>query len=130
MVMQEADRNLDGKVDYVARFSRDGTIELADADDDFDGTFESTTRYRLGNPQYVETDTDGDGFRDFRSTYENGVLVFNEYLFPSTGLPEKIEYLTLGKVTHSETDIDRDGKMDKRSTYNGLGDVIATDDIR
>jgi hypothetical protein len=130
IMKNEVDRNLDGKIDYVSKFDRNGTIESAESDDNFDGVFESQTIYRLGNPQLIETDTDGDGYRDFKMNFVNGVLVADEYIYPTTGLPQKIDYFKLGKLTHSETDTDKDGKMDKRTNYNGLGEVASVENIR
>ena len=40
-LMNEVDRNLDGKIDYITRFNRKGTIESGEEDDNFDGVFES-----------------------------------------------------------------------------------------
>jgi hypothetical protein len=130
IMKNEVDRNLDGKIDYVSKFDRNGTIESAESDDNFDGVFESQTIYRLGNPQLIETDTDGDGYRDFKMNFVNGVLVSDEYIYPTTGLPQKIDYFKSGKLTHSETDTDKDGKMDKRTNYNGLGEVASVENIR
>jgi antitoxin component YwqK of YwqJK toxin-antitoxin module len=113
-----------------AKFDRNGTIESAESDDNFDGVFESQTIYRLGNPQLIETDTDGDGYRDFKMNFVNGVLVSDEYIYPTTGLPQKIDYFKSGRLTHSETDTDKDGKMDKRTNYNGLGEVASVENIR
>ena len=129
-VKYDIDRNRDGKVDYITRFSRDGTIDFVDADDNFDGVFESRTHYRQGNPELTETDTDKDGFRDFKTNFEHGVIVSFEYIYPATGRPQKIEYLKPGKNTHAELDTDKDGKMDKRIRYDEIGEILAVEDIR
>lgn len=130
LMKNEVDRNLDGKIDYISQYGRNGTIESAETDDDFDGVFESRTAYRLGNPHLIETDTDGDGYRDFRTNFQNGVIVSNEYIYPTTGLPEKIEYFQLGKLTYSEVDTDKDGKMDRRNNYNALGEAVSAEDLK
>lgn len=128
-VKNEVDRNLDGNVDYVLVMSRSGTVDYADYDDNFDGTFESKTTYRLGNPYLVETDTDGDGYRDFKTNFVNGVIVSNEYIYPATGMPQRVEYFRLGKMSHAEVDVDKDGKMDRRTNYNGLGEAVSVEEI-
>lgn len=130
LMKNEVDRNLDGKVDYISRYGRNGTIESDETDDDFDGVFESRTTYRFGNPHLIETDTDGDGYRDFRTNFRHGVIVSNEYIYPTTGLPEKIEYFKLGKLTYSEVDTDKDGKMDRRNNYNELGEAASEEGIK
>lgn len=126
----EVDRNLDRKVDYVAIYGRDGTTESVETDDDFDGIFESRTTYRRGNPHLMEVDTDGDGYRDYKIRFQDGVIVANEYIYPTTGFPEKIEYFKLGKITHAEVDTDRDGKMDLRKHYDKLGELVSTEEIK
>ncbi|WP_019143039.1 DUF2007 domain-containing protein [Noviherbaspirillum massiliense] len=130
VVREEVDRNLDGKADYIATYGRDGSVEMVETDDNFDGIFESRTTYRRGNPVLTETDTDGDGYRDFKTNFENGVVMSTEYINPTTGLPQKIDYFKLGKLTYSETDSDRDGRMDKRTRYNALGEAVSVQDIR
>jgi hypothetical protein len=125
----EVDRNLDGKIDYIARFSRFGTIVSGEDDDDFDGVFESRMTYRQGNPELIETDTDGDGFRDLRTNFEHGVHVSTEYIYPATGRPQKIEYYKASKITYAELDTNKDGKMDKRIRYDEIGEISATEQI-
>jgi hypothetical protein len=129
-VTNEVDRNLDGKVDYIAHFGERGAIEFAEADDNFDGVFESRFQFKSGNLEMAEVDTDGDGFRDLRTNYVHGVAVSTEYIYPPTGLPQKIEYFKLGKITYSDSDTDKDGKMDTRTIYNEIGDVADTYEIR
>ena len=125
----EADRNLDGKIDHIAHSDRGGLIEIADADDNFDGVFETRMRFRDGNVEISETDTDGDGYRDFRSRYTNGVLFSAEFMDPLTFRPLRIEYFKLDKLTKAEVDTDKDGKFDTRYIYNALGEVSATEKI-
>lgn len=126
-LMNEVDRNLDRKVDYIARFDQRGLIESVETDDNFDGVFEGRTRYRHGNAEVTEADTDGDGFPDLRWYFTNGVHASAEYLNPSTGLPLRVETLVLGKVTQADVDTDRDGKLDMRLLYSPLGEVRATE---
>ena len=129
-VRNAVDRNLDGKIDYVLVMGRSGIAEYVESDDNFDGIFESKMTYRLGNPSLMESDTDGDGYRDFKTVFVNGVVASTEYIYPVTGLPQRIEYFRLGKMTHAEEDTDRDGKMDKRITYNTLGEAVSVEEMR
>lgn len=129
-IKSEVDRNRDGRNDYVSHFGRNGTIESSTSDDNFDGIFESRTLYRFGNPEVTEMDTDGDGYRDFRTHFVNGVLASAEYIHPATGLSQKTEYFKLGKLIYAETDTDKDGKMDRRTHYNKLGEAVSMEDVQ
>jgi hypothetical protein len=129
VLKNEIDRNLDGKVDYVAHFDRHGLIESADSDEDFDGVFETHARFRDGNIEYSESDTDGDGAPDLRSHYANGVLQSTEYINPSSGLPLRVEHFRLGKLITAEVDTDQDGVLDTRVHYSAIGEVTSTDRI-
>lgn len=119
----EVDRNFDGKSDLITYYGPDGTIESVRSDDDFNGTYESVTYYRQGNAYRIEVDTNQDGYKDFISRLENGVLVSSEHIYPSTGYAERIDYFKLGKLVYTEIDRDHDGKMDQRKSYNAQGDV-------
>lgn len=127
LLKSEIDRNLDGKIDYIVRHGRNGVAEAAEADDNFDGVFESRSSLRDSNAELFETDTDGDGYRDLRWHYINGVLSTAEFMSPSTFLPLRVEHFTLGKLTMAEVDSDKDGTLDTRYTYNPLGEVSATE---
>ena len=123
----ESDRNLDGKGDYTAHYDRSGLIETAEADDNFDGVFETRTRFLDNNIEISETDADGDGYRDLRWLYTNGVLSSAEYMSPLTFRPLRVEFLMLGKLARAEVDTDRDGKLDTRYSYSALGEVSASE---
>lgn len=130
LINSEVDRNLDGKIDYVADYGRDGTIESASFDDDFNGVFETNIAYRQGNPNRAETDTDGDGYNDFKTNFAGGVAVSTEYINPTTGLPRKVEHFRLGKRTYTETDTNNDGTLDQRADFDELGDLSATTKLK
>lgn len=98
----EADRNLDRRIDYVAHYDARGLIESAEADDDFDGRFETRQRYRDGNLESSASDTDGDGYPDVRWNYSHGVLDTVEILDPATGLPLRVEHYRLGRRVRTD----------------------------
>lgn len=129
VLRNEIDRNLDNKVDYIARFDARGQIESAEADDDFNGVFETRLRFRWGNVELTEVDTDGDSLVDLRHHASHGVPDSSEYIFPSTGLPVRVEYYRLGKLVKAEVDTDGDGRLDRRMLYNGLGEITATQPV-
>jgi len=118
----EVDRNLDGKVDFIGHYGRQGAMTSAEQDDDFNGTFETATQYANGGPSVTESDTDGDGFRDLRSIYRHGVLASCEYIDPTSGQVRKVEHFTLGVLTRSELDTDRDGRFDVSRSFGAMGE--------
>jgi hypothetical protein len=129
-IKNEVDRNLDGKIDYVTDYGKNGLPESNSTDDNFDGVFETSTIFDNSNPYRAETDTDGDGFADLKTVFANGVVVTTEYIFPATGLPQKVEHFKLGKRIYAEVDTDKDGKLDQRTNYDELGNVTSTENIR
>ena len=128
-VGSQMDRNLDGKVDYVVHYDQRGHIDSAEGDDDFDGKFESQYRFRFGNVETSQIDSDGDGFPDMHSYFKSGVLVTTKHLNPKTGLPLRVEHFHIGRVALTEIDSDRNGKLDKRLTHSVSGEVTRTENI-
>lgn len=125
LLRSEADRNLDGKPDYLAYFDRRGLLDTGEADDDFNGVFETQIRFRFGSVESQIADTDGDGYRELRLNFNDGVLSSSETLNPSTGLPLRAEHFRLGKLLHADIDADKDGVLDTRITYTPLGEVAS-----
>ena len=126
LLTTEVDRNLDGKVDYITQHDRYGVIESAEADDNFDGIFETHMRFRGGNVELYEVDTDGDRIPDRRSHYASGVLTTTEIINPATGRPLRVETYRLGVLIKAEVDTDRDGVLDTRFEYTPLGEVASS----
>jgi Putative prokaryotic signal transducing protein len=120
-VKYEADRNLDGKVDYVQQYDARGNVESATSDDDFNGSFESSHRYRNGNNEVSETDSDGNGIPDVRWTYENGVLATVETILATSGRPVRIDRFKLGVRVSADVDTDNDGGLDTRILFSPTG---------
>lgn len=121
----EVDRNLDRKVDYVAHYDARGLIHSADADDDFDGVFETRIGFHHGNAEVAETDTDGDGFLDLRTRYAHGAVDTVEFLDPATGRPLRVEHYRLGRLQFADVDSDKDGTLDVRIRYTPLAEVAS-----
>ena len=117
----EQDRNLDREIDFIA----DGWIESAKSDDDFNGTFETSTRYKNGNMVSEEVDTDGDGYPEIRRSFKNGILESVQYIKPTSGLPFRVEYFKFAtSLLFADIYSDDDGTLDTRLTYSPLGDVV------
>ena len=125
LLKSEADRNLDGRVDFVSHFDRRGQIASAEADDDFNGTFETHLTFVRGNIDTAHVDTDGDGFPDLHAAYANGVVQTNTFIDRASGLPIRVEHHRLGKLTHAELDADHDGVLDTEVTFSPLGEVTS-----
>lgn len=130
LLKSEVDRNLDGKVDYIIHHDSAGLIETAEADDNFDGIFETRNRFRSGNLELSEADTDDDRYHDLRWHYTSGILTSAEYMNSSTFLPLRVEFYRLGKLTTAQVDSDKDGQLDTRYTYNSLGEVSAVEKMQ
>jgi hypothetical protein len=126
----EADRNLDGKADLVSWFDVHGVLTTTEADDDFNGSFESRSSYKNNQLVSADTDTDGDSFPDLRQRYQHGVLTHSEIIHRHTGLPLRIEAYRLGQLQSAEIDSNNDGVLDQRLIYSATGQVSGTEMIR
>lgn len=124
--LYEDDRNLDGKVDYVARYDRRGQVEHAEADDDFDGVFETRATFLRGKVDVSEVDTDADGVADLVWRHRHGVVQTAEYLNVANGKPLRVEYFRLGKVQRAEVDTDRDGELDAFRIHDTAGETLSS----
>ncbi|HSW03919.1 DUF2007 domain-containing protein [Aquabacterium sp.] len=121
------DRNLDGKVDYVTHFDQRGLIASAESDDNFDGVFETRHRFRGGNVETTEVDTNGDGLPDLTSHFVHGVLSSIDYIDTRTGFALRVERYRLGKLSLAEVDTDGDGKLDTRQIYSATAELQRTE---
>ncbi len=114
----QTDRNLDGLVDVIYRYSRKGKIYRSEVDDNFDGVFETTITYKQGNPVLVESDTDQDGEVDLKVFYTHGVPTASEILGPTASSSKMRHYFKMSKLVSSEFDSNGDGVYDKQYTYD------------
>ncbi len=121
----ETDRNRDGRIDQIVRYRADGNLDRIENDDDFDGRFEGIDEFRDGQPDTLTIDRDGDGETDFRSRYENGVLVLDESLDRSGRVVKTLRYRH-GWAVSGEIDSDGDGKLDTARTYDARGEIVGS----
>lgn len=119
----ETDRNRDGKVDQILRYRAKGDLKGIESDDDFDGRFERIDDFRDGQPDTLTIDRDGDGETDFRSRYQNGVLILDEWLDRSGRVVKAVRYRN-GRPASGEIDSDGDGKPDTARTYDARGEIV------
>ena len=121
----EIDRNRDGDIDLRWLYGFDGVLEKMQADNDFNGKFERTTIYIEGNPDVERIDSSGDGPRDIRNNYQNGVLVSSELFDPFTNRKKKINrYDPYGKLIESELDTNGTGAYDVKTIYDEFEEPI------
>lgn len=120
----DVDRNFDRRPDAVNHYDARGELVDGQVDDDFDGRFETTLRYRLGMVESSEVDGDGDGYAELRFTYEHGVSRTMSVMNPSTGWPLRVEHYRLGLLTSAEVDTDHDGRLDTTLRYDPMGEVV------
>ncbi len=114
----QSDRNLDGLVDVIHRYSRKGMIYRSEIDDNFDGTFEGTITYRQGNSVLAEADNDQDGEIDSKMYFTDGVLSVIEILGPTPSSPKVRQHYKMNKLVSAEFDSNGDGIYDKKYTYD------------
>jgi len=129
----EVDRNFDGEFDFIFIYNRRGILESALADEDFNGTFESEIEYLHGNVEWQKSDTNGDGFKDHRIKFKNGVLDNVRFYDSLTKKVKKIQYFEALKLKSAEVDLSGNGVLDTRYQYDSFEEVSRTsviDDIQ
>ena len=118
MVRANIDRNRDGEIDMIQKYDRKGLIYVTEADDDFDGIYETKFKYRYGNLYLQESDLNQDGRIDYRAFFKDGVLNGVELLDPATNSPRKRQKYEMNKLVSAEYDSDGDGVYDVNYEYD------------
>lgn len=119
----EVDRNLDGKVDLISKFNRQGLLQSSQADDNFDGDFETEISYKNNNPASLQSDTSGDGVVDLSLSFNHGVLETATFLDRFSKKPVKVQYFDPFKVKKAEVDTNGDGRLDTVYEYDVFEEV-------
>ena len=130
MLKTDIDRNRDGQFDYKLLFDARGLLKTASADDDFDGVFESAQRFNNGNTVSYFSDSNGDGFKEHRQFYQQGVLREIHFLDSNTQRPVKKQFYRLNKMFRAEVDSNRDGSLDTQISYDAYERVVKTSPLR
>lgn len=121
------DRNFDGNVDNVIYYDANGSTTNSEADDNFDGFFETKTRYRDGNAAVTTIDMDRDGKLDRTQYYVRGIIEREEiWNDESERLVATLYYEGL-LLHHSEHDFDGDGFAETLRTYDAVGEISGTE---
>ncbi len=121
----EYDRNRDDKADQIIRFGLDGTIDMIESDDDFDGGYERVDRFRHNQPQRWVVDDGLDRTIDYRGEYLMGVLFREEWLDSKGNVIKSIRYDN-GHPVSGEFDSDGDGRLDTARRYDRRGEIVGT----
>jgi hypothetical protein len=122
----EVDRNFDGMIDVIYEYDRFGDTESSLSDDDFNGSFETDITYQFNSAVQQQSDTTGDGFKDYIGRFEHGRIKQFEFINPITAKPLKIQYFDQFKLVRAEVDTDRDGVLDTVYEYDEIEEVINT----
>lgn len=130
LLRTEIDRNLDGAVDWVQEMGARGDVVSHAADDDFNGTMETTFWYSKGIAEMSQVDSDGDGYAEIRAHYPHGVLATKRHINPRTHKDVRIEHYRLGVLVFAITDSNNDGVLDQRVDYSPLGEVLRTGPLK
>lgn len=121
----EIDRNLDGEVDIVYEYDRQGIVDSSRSDEDFNGVFETRSKFRRGNLVWLESDTNNDGFNDYRMGFKFGVIDTITFTDPETKMALKRQKFGTTKMVSAEVDTDRDGVFDTVYHYDSIEEITA-----
>lgn len=124
----EYDRNRDGKVDQVYRYGLDGTLEMVESDEDFDGGYELVSRFHHNQPERWAADDGLDRSIDRRGEFAMGVLFREEWLDPNGNVVKSIRYDN-GLPVSGEFDSDGDGRLDTARRYDRRGEIAASEPL-
>ncbi len=119
----KSDRNFDGEVDHIYYYDRHEKVTSMRADNDFNGTLESIAIFKNGNPISSSTDSNGDGFKDYREIYKDGIIETTELFDLKTKMPVKITKYKLNKQISSKFDSNHDGILDIEYHYDRFEEI-------
>ena len=117
------DRNQDRIYDIKYYYSNKGIVKYAEADDNFDGVFESKIIIRNGNYLREESDKDQDGIIDYRVNYKFGVIDNIEFIDKNSGKVIKRQLYKMGKLVSADYDSNGDGNYDTHHEYDSYEEV-------
>ena len=122
----EFDSNFDGRTDLIAYYDVMGTPTEEESDTDFNGTFDTNTRFRHGVRARSDIDTDGNEVADVTTYFGNGILRRSESIDHRYGHVVRIDHYGPFHLERSELDLDRDGSLETVRTYDRYGEVTET----
>lgn len=119
----EVDRNLDGSIDVIYYYNRKGILNRSEADDDFDGIFETVSTYENGQTLTQVSDLNQDGNVDYRARYRYGNLEEVLILGEGRDSRRKRQIYRHGKLIASDYDSDGDGRFDVTYEYDYFEEI-------
>ncbi|MEQ1816970.1 MAG: DUF2007 domain-containing protein [Terricaulis sp.] len=123
----EIDRNFDGRIDDVVQYNANGTTTHEETDDDFDGFFETKTRFRDGNVAVTTIDLDRDGKVDRTLYYVRSILDREEVIDDDAERVVATNFYEGLRLSRSEHDLDGDGFAETLRTYDAFGEIAGTE---
>ncbi len=124
----ESDRNRDGKADQMFHYGLDGDLDTIESDDDFDGGYETVTRFHHNQPQRWVVDDGLDRKIDYRGEYLMGVVFREEWLDPEGNVVKSILYDN-GLPVSGEFDSNGDGRLDTARRYDRRGEIVRSEPL-
>lgn len=121
----DGDRNGDGEIDIRYFYSNRLGIDGAESDNDFDGVFEHSTRFKASKLESDEIDISGDGLVDHRYRYRHGVLLRRDLIDPTSRKIRKVERYKDGLLVEAEWDTDGDGNFDTLIKYDDFAEEVS-----
>jgi hypothetical protein len=122
-----ADRNLDKTIDLILFYNHKGLLESTKSDDNFDGVFETESKVKNGNWLWTKTDTTGDGFKNYRITFNNSVIDTISHYNSLTRKKVKTDKFINLVLSYSEIDTNGDGVLDSKIEYDEYENPIKTE---
>lgn len=119
----EIDHNLDGETDAIYFYDRKGLIESSSSDQDFNGTFETEIHYVDGNAAWQKSDTNGDGFKDYRIDFKHGIVDKISFIDPATRKVIKIQEYGPFTLKAAQVDSTGDGVLDTFYEYDSIEEI-------
>lgn len=120
------DRNFDKSIDLILFYNHKGVLESTKSDDNFDGKFETESKIKYGNWVWTNTDTTGDGFKNYNVTFTNGIIDSISYYHPQSKKKVKIDKYDNLILSYSEIDTNNDGSLDSKIEYDEFANPIKT----
>ena len=120
------DRNFDKNIDLYLFYDHKGNLESMVSDDNFDGEFETGSKIKHGNWVWTNTDTTGDGFKNYQVKFKHGIIDTISYYHPQTKNKVKTEKYVNLVLSYSEIDTNKDGMLDSRIEYDEYANPVKT----
>jgi hypothetical protein len=113
LVCREVDTNLDGVKDVVRRYTDLGEVIEEQADTNYDGAPDTSTRFSRGRILQIEVDLNQDDKPEETRYYQDGKLSRVQRDTNGDGKPDIWEIYAGGHLERMGVDVDFDGRVDR-----------------